>query len=64
MLQGVKDKRFRTDMMPVRKAMRFVYRSVPHADFVRMTNYLLKTLRFIKSDELATHWWGGRGGDE
>jgi len=55
---GPKDKRFRTDVMSVRKSLRTVYRSVPFEDFVKMINYIQKCLRYMRSERLDTNtYW-------
>ncbi|CAD7960046.1 unnamed protein product [Amoebophrya sp. A120] len=57
-LTGPMDRRFRTDVLQVRKSLRKVYRNLPQESFERAVNYILKSLRYMKSEktETATYW--------
>jgi len=53
----VKDSRFKTDIFNVRQAIRIAYRSVPHDDFVKLVNFLLRGLKLIKyAEEACTYF--------
>lgn len=45
---GVNDTRFKTDVWNVRQTLRQVYRNIPHDDFVKLTNFLLRGMRYMK----------------
>lgn len=48
MRKQVKDPRFKTDVVPVRKCIRDVYRSRPPDAFSKLVNFLLRGLRYMK----------------
>ncbi|CAD7940070.1 unnamed protein product [Amoebophrya sp. A25] len=56
---AILDRRFRTDVLGVRKGLRAVYRNVPNEDYARAVNYILKSLKHMKSEKSegsATYW--------
>jgi len=44
----VRDPRFATNMLPVRRALREAYRNLPFTDFIAFINFLLRGLKRIK----------------
>lgn len=56
--QVVRDPRYKTDVLEVRQEIRAVYRSLPHDDFVKLVNFLLRGIRFMKhSPPERSSWW-------
>ena len=47
---GPADARFVTDVLPVRKMLRQVFRNMPHRDFQQLVGYLLRNMRFMRSN--------------
>lgn len=58
MRKQVRDNRFKSDVVPVRKCIRDVYRSRPPDDFFKMVNFLLRGMRYIKHapPAQASYW--------
>jgi hypothetical protein len=55
----VRDARFATNVMPVRRALRDAYRNLPFTDFVSFINFLLRGLKRMKHVDAAkviTYW--------
>lgn len=46
--QSINDPRFKTDVFSTRQMIRQVYRNLPHDDFVKLINFLLRGMRFMK----------------
>jgi len=58
-LTMVRDPRFGTNMLPVRRALRDAYRNLPYMDFIAFINFLLRGLKRIKHVSSAremTYW--------
>eukprot|EP00397_Hematodinium_sp_SG-2012_P005045 GEMP01005062.1.p1 GENE.GEMP01005062.1~~GEMP01005062.1.p1 ORF type:complete len:1011 (+),score=218.59 GEMP01005062.1:53-3085(+) len=57
-MKQVRDPRFKSDVVPVRKCIREVYRSRPPDEFFKLVNFLLRGLRYIKHapPTQASYW--------
>mmetsp|Transcript_7096 Transcript_7096/g.15284 ORF Transcript_7096/g.15284 Transcript_7096/m.15284 type:complete len:987 (-) Transcript_7096:113-3073(-) len=56
---NIRDPRYKTDIFAVRQAIREAYRNLPHYDFVKLVNFILRGLRFIKHynpEKRQTYW--------
>lgn len=56
----IRDKKYKTDVYEVRQAIRRVYRNLPHNDFVKLINFLLRGMQLMRhggKDSLA-YWHG------
>jgi len=59
---GLRDPRYRTDVFPVRQAVREVYRNMPFHDFVKLINFVLRELMVLKHAQVGgsyldqTYW--------
>jgi len=51
----VRDPRFGTNIMVVRRALRDAYRNLPYNDFVALVNFLLRGLKRIKHFDATVH---------
>eukprot|EP00929_Paragymnodinium_shiwhaense_P038990 TRINITY_DN20518_c0_g1_i1.p1 TRINITY_DN20518_c0_g1~~TRINITY_DN20518_c0_g1_i1.p1 ORF type:complete len:1014 (-),score=268.59 TRINITY_DN20518_c0_g1_i1:62-3103(-) len=55
----LRDGRFKTDVFTVRQSMREAYRNIPHDDFSKFVNFVLRGLKFIRHYNPAqriTYW--------
>merc|ERR1719359_2514246 len=51
------DSRFKTDVYPVRQEIRSVFRNLPYDDFVKLINFLLRGMQYIKHSRRAATFW-------
>merc|ERR1719502_2423039 len=51
----VRDPRFTSSVMTVRRALRDAFRNLPYNDFVALVNFLLRGLKHIKHYDAAVH---------
>lgn len=58
--QQINDPRYKTDIFSVRQVVRQVYRNLPHDDFVKLINFLLRGMRFMKHSpaDRPSYWHG------
>jgi len=51
------DPNYKTDVYPVRQEIRRVFRNLPYDDFVKLINFLLRGMQFIKHARKSGTYW-------